>query len=565
MFGARAGWLGAFCAAVSPFQVQYSQEVRMYILVALLGLIAVYALTRWLEQGQTRWSALYVVATAAGFWTHYSFPIVTAALNVAWLVWWIRLTPLVPVPVSTRASVALTAKGRRKENGWDKRLLWWVVMHLVVLALYLPWLSTAWSRIAGYGPISERHSVSFIVGQALKLLSVGETVPDDDLARWMTLGMVSLAVLGAWGAFSSAGSAPARRRLSRIYALTLVLLVLAPIAMMVGLALGGRPAFRPKFFLVASPPFCLLVGAGISWLERSSSGRTMASRLWLLAGLAVVGVGAARSLRNYYLDPAYARSDYRAIAAYVESIEREGDAILLNAPNQWEVFTYYHHQHVPVYPLNRTRPPVEAEVVVELEEIAARHDRLFALYWAVDESDPNRIVERWLETHTFKAADTWYGEVRLVTYAVPDALETVEMEQSLADVRFGEAIALRGYTLAPGAVRKGDILQVTLFWEALSVPADRYKVFVHLVDAGGEIVAQYDGEPGHGMALTTGWSPDRGRFPDRYGVLVPVTLPDGAYQLLVGMYHVTGVPRLSVAVDGQPSGDSFHLATIHIE
>ena len=64
-----------------------------------------------------------------------------------------------------------------------------------------------------------------------------------------------------------------------------------------------------------------------------------------------------------------------AIAAYVESIEREGDAILLNAPNQWEVFTYYHHQHVPVYPLNRTRPPIEARGVAELEEIAAKHDR----------------------------------------------------------------------------------------------------------------------------------------------------------------------------------------------
>ena len=67
------------------------------------------------------------------------------------------------------------------------------------------------------------------------------------------------------------------------------------------------------------------------------------------------------------------------------------------------------------------------------------------------------------------------------------------------------------------------------------------------------------------MALTTGWTPDRGSFPDRYGVLVPVTLPDGTYQLLVGMYHVTGEPRLPVVVDGEPSGDSLRLATIHVE
>ena len=49
----------------------------------------------------------------------------------------------------------------------------------------------------------------------------------------------------------------------------------------------------------------------------------------------------------------------------------------------------------------------------------------------------------------------------------------------------------------------------------------RYKVFVHLVDDQGAILAQYDGEPGHGLNLTTGWTPELGVFPDRYGILVP--------------------------------------------
>ena len=34
-------------------------------------------------------ASLYVLCAAAGLWTHYSFPIVLAALNVAWLVWWL--------------------------------------------------------------------------------------------------------------------------------------------------------------------------------------------------------------------------------------------------------------------------------------------------------------------------------------------------------------------------------------------------------------------------------------------------------------------------------------------
>ena len=60
--GPRAGWFAAFCASVSPFQIQYAQEVRMYILVAFLGAGAAYAFFRWLEAVETgqdrpwRWS-----------------------------------------------------------------------------------------------------------------------------------------------------------------------------------------------------------------------------------------------------------------------------------------------------------------------------------------------------------------------------------------------------------------------------------------------------------------------------------------------------------------------------
>jgi hypothetical protein len=320
--------------------------------------------------------------------------------------------------------------------------------------------------------------------------------------------------------------------------------------------------------LAASPAFCILAGNGIALLEQTpGQKRDMSHRMWLLLGLSVVAVGAARSLYNYYADPTYVRSDYRGIAELIARMGRERDAVLLNAPNQWEVFTYYYPEQpnrAPVYPLCRTRPPVEAEVVAELGAIVANHDRLFVLYWAAEQSDPERIVERWLETHTFKAADEWYGDVRLVIYAVPQDLATIEMAHPLDDVRLGESIALHGYTLVPDTAQRGDILQITLFWEALGVPEGRYKTFLHLVDAGGQIVSQFDGEPGDGMNLTTGWQPERGVFRDRYGVIVPMSVPAGAYQLLVGMYDVSGSPRLPVQIDGQPAGDTLPLATVKV-
>jgi hypothetical protein len=447
-------------------------------------------------------------------------------------------------------------------------------MHGLVLALYAPWLSVAVGRILGYGPISAPVRVSDIVVQALRLLSVGETVPSNDVTRWLTLAMVGLALFGLWGAVAPEGlgsvlrgATHGSRRRSVVVALALSLLVLAPIVMMSVLSLTGRPAYRPKFFLVASPAFCILVGLGIAQLEAEPYGRrTMSGQLWLLLGMGVVAVAGARSLRNYYWNPDYARTDYRGIARTLLQDGREGDAILLNAPNQWEVFTYYYQGPAPVYPLCRSRPPREEDVAAELAEIAAQHKRLHALYWATAESDPTGIVERWLEANTFKATDDWVGDVRLVTYAVPKALGTVEMGQPLEDVRLGEAIALRGYSLSPEVLTGGDIVLITLFWEALSVPEGRFKVFVHLVDGHqGAIVAQYDGEPGHGLNQTTRWRPELGVFPDRYGVLVPRGTSAGEYELWVGMYDVTGAPRLPIAIRGEPAGDSLALGVVQVQ
>ncbi len=546
LFGGRGGWLAAFCAAVSPLQVRYSQEVRMYILTTLFGVVATYAFSRWIEREEPRrrwpWGALYVIAIAGGLWTHYLFPVVVAALNVAWVAWWVH------------------DADRRREARW------WAILQLAPLILYLPWLPIAWDKMWGYGPISEQHSPGFVLARWLQVLSVGETAPADEWTRWLTVGIVGLAVFGAWsGLVPTHAKGADRHRKVQASTVALILLTLAPAMLMISLSLTGRPAYRPKFFLIASPAFCLLTGAGIALLERPAGDRRdMSSRLWLLLGVTIVSIGAMRSLYNYYFDPRYARSDYRGIAAFIQSRERAGDAILLDAPNQWEVFTYYYHGRAPVYPVCRARPPRADAVTAELSEISAEHRRLFALYWATAESDPQRIVERWLATNAFKAADTWYGDVRLAVYALPASLSPPAMAHSLADVRLGDEIALRGYSLAPETVHPGDILQVTLFWQALATPSGRYKVFLHLVNAEGQLVAQYDEEPGDGMDLTINWRAEREVFADRCGVWLPDSLPSGSYRLLMGMYDLSGTPRLPISIEGEPAGDELLLGEIRV-
>jgi hypothetical protein len=437
-----------------------------------------------------------------------------------------------------------------------KRLGWWLGLHLVVVVLYLPWAPTALHQLSGWPSSAGGASLESALPDLLRLFSLGVTIETASSA----IALLGFGFLLLLGLIPKAEGHPAE---NVGLALAVLWLVIPVVAILV---LDLYKEALLKFLLVASPPFCLLVGRGLhrALAPRSAGGLGVQPVILLPTALSLglILSFSYESLDNLYFDPAYARADYRAMARTIQSVARPGDGIVLNAANQWEVFTYYYPEVERVYPLPRSRPVREAEVVAELESITASHDRLFALFWAEAESDPERIVERWLDAHAYKAADEWWGDVRLVTYAVP-ATPPAEMRTPL-DARLGEAITLHGYTLLAERVAPGDILQLTLFWEGTAPIEQRYKVFLHLLNPEGELVTQRDSEPGGGLALTTTWKPGE-MLPDNHGILVPLDTQPGTYQLVVGLYLLTDpAVRLPVTLDGGSAGDALLLAPITV-
>jgi mannosyltransferase len=573
-------WLGlvaAFLSAISPFQVYYSQEARMYILLATLSALSVYSFVRFLEaeaaktqntQHTTRntylWTVLYIIATALSLYTHYSFPIVIVMENLLYGIW---------LAVSWRQGRVLG------------RALRWIVIQSAVIALYWPWLPIAFRQVSNWPSISQSYGLLFVVQEAFRLFSLGPTA-GAQYTSLLLLGFSAIFIAGAWPRTLSippsligrgrgrvnatptpdfplreGGSERSQSLIPHCLIASLPLLYcLFPVLMMYILSLW-RPAYRPKFFLVGSPAFYLILARGIIQLS-GVAGKHLATRYLLPATcLIFIILSSNKSLQNCYFDPQYARDDYRGIAQYISAVERKGDAVLLNAPNQWEIFTYYYKGDSPVYPLPRSRPLDEAQTADELTEIAADHDRIFAVLWAVDESDPDRFVEGWLAERAYKALDTWYGSVRLAIYAVPTTLPA-EIQNPL-DAKLGDEIALLGYNLLAREVEAGDILPLTLFWEALTQPTERYKVFVHLLDEAGHIVGQWDSEPGDGLNITTIWQPGE-TVADNYGVLIRPGTPPGEHQIEVGMYSPISGQRLAISEDGQDRGDHLLLDSITV-
>ena len=537
----RVGLVAGSLAAISPFQVYYSQEARMYVLAALLGALSVYFFVRLLENathGRTAGFLLptgWVLATAGGLYTHYSLSVIVLMENAIFVLWLVQT--------------------RHQRKSW-RRLVSWAGLQLAALALYAPWLPIAYRQTTAWPALNPAYGPGFIAVEALRLLSLGQAVDPDGITNWLLVGFAVLCLIGLLPGRLGKQSAPG----PLLAVLLPALYTVTPALLMIALSLAGRPAYRPKFFLVASPAFCVVLarGALVLWQARTRWLRVG----WAVVAVAFVGVASLGALRSYYFDPRYARDDYRGIVRTISEMERPGDAILLNAPNQWEVVHYYYHGEAPLYPLARQRPPDPQQTDTELKAILAQHDRLFVLYWATDESDPTRLIETWLDAHTYKALDTWYGQVRLAIYAVPRAASAANMRP--LDVHLGQAIALRGYALLSETVAAGDILQLTLFWQALDIPPARYKVFVQVLDDQDNIVGQHDSEPGGGLHLTINWK--RGeQITDNYGVLVEADTPPGRYRLVVGMYDLFTGDRLPVFENGQPRGDAVLLTSIEVK
>jgi len=158
------------------------------------------------------------------------------------------------------------------------------------------------------------------------------------------------------------------------------------------------------------------------------------------------------------------------------------------------------------------------------------------------------------------------AELTTIAVLPTERVFTPPQPQAPRQANFDNKVLLLGADLAPDPASPGDIIQVTLHWQALTDMDIAYTVFVHLLDADGEVVAGHDSEPASGTRPTTGWVP--GEFiRDRHDVSLPADLPVGEYVIEVGMYDA-GAPRLPrlpvLGDDGQAATDRVIFGPVRV-
>ncbi|MBK8020481.1 MAG: glycosyltransferase family 39 protein [Chloroflexi bacterium] len=93
---------------------------------------------------------------------------------------------------------------------------------------------------------------------------------------------------------------------------------------------------------------------------------------------------------------------------------------------------------------------------------------------------------------------------RFTVEAAPMLTELPDMTYRI-DASFPEVGVLVGPSLPDGPMQRATEPLVSLVWQAEGPSAESYTVFVQLLDASGQVVAQSDAVPASGTRPTTGW------------------------------------------------------------
>ena len=351
LFGRATGVTAAFFAAVSPFQVEFAQEARMYALLALFSVSSIYFLVRLLDarERHRRWVfAGYVLTTTLMMYTQvYSVFIVTAEALVL-------VSTIVASTPDSRRLAKIAALGLA-----------------IAVLLFLPWLPILLRQIFHV------QRGFWISGQTPGTLAdMFVLYAGSDRLAWMLSG---LAVLGiAAGVVVRRAPATSRRLTMAVALLWLACPILLPLV----ISRFSEPIFLPKYTIVGSLAFIVLAARGATILPG-------ALRAW--GAIAMVAVAACWSwtpLHDYYA--ATRKVEWREAVANVDRVAHAQDVVLFNQPYAKIPFDYYSHRSdVVKVPFLKDHDDLGERSLTEVLTMDVRgHDRVWLVLSNPDELSP---------------------------------------------------------------------------------------------------------------------------------------------------------------------------------
>ncbi len=322
----------------------------------------------------------------------------------------------------------------------------------------------------------------------------------------------------------------------------------------VGVLLMLRPLWPHYCIFTLYPAMVLTAGGLVTAVRRLGQQRRTAQVMpwwrWGMVGLLVVG------LSGFALQRAQERlawklwSDvYSEAREFLEEVCEPGEFVVTD--NQFLAFAA--GCLVPPPLADTAGKRIETGLLRESEVVDAL-TRYQVRWISIGTTRLRTQLQLWSGVDALAISEHHFG--RTFIYGLDrESLNPAHEQEALV----GEAIRLRGYTVR-GSFTPGETPLVFLYWEDIAPTPENWKVFVHLLDTSGALVAQHDEAPFMGGAATSTWQPGQ-QIVDPHPLELSPELPAGTYRLAVGLYRETTLERLPAASSGERWPDDVIVLT----
>jgi uncharacterized membrane protein len=261
----KTAYLGMLIAALSPFQIHYAQEIRMYSFLGMWLLLATYAYQRGSKTGNWKWWLVFSIAAALAQYTHH-----LAAFY---------LVPLALLPLL--------------QKDW-KVLQREIIAGFGALVIYFPWLMqmpTQFSKVQ-HAYWVERPDISKIF--TLLLVYVTNTPLPDKLVGTALMIVLIIVLIGFMQTVRIARQADARSGLWLLY-----LSFVPPLLLF--LFSQWRPVYIERALIASGAIFCIWLAWILSKTNLSNAAQYVLSML--LAVSIILGIYQHITYRDFPYGP----------------------------------------------------------------------------------------------------------------------------------------------------------------------------------------------------------------------------------------------------------------------
>jgi mannosyltransferase len=465
--GPPTALLAAACMTVTPVALAYGREARMYGIVMSQSALALLVADRLAAHPtRQRWLAL-ATTCAAAILTHYTATATWAAAALASL----------GSPRASPLGVHLTPThlwGRGGEApSPTPQLPRWLLTNAAIAIVAALWAAillsnrSSWQNLV-WLPWTNRTRLRHMALDWLSSMAGLPTGPNGPADATL----LHLAAIALVASLLATGTALAIKRRD----LSLPLLALAP-PLALALLESQRPGWHIRFALVGLPAALLLAAHGATSLR----GRLLPASALLAASVLTAHLA---GFWTEWRKPV--PESWRAAAAAIRQDPVQSKVALGGVGS---LASYYLQPILPTHqrPVALGRAP--EEVAADLNSAVAGASVVWVVPRADALMDPSDLVGTLLSRYAVKREERDLGGLPAARIELrPGARITLGPPLRPVEASFGDAVHLAGYA----SERTDGSIALSLEMRIeRRLPAD-YKLFTHLLDAGGRTIAQRD-------------------------------------------------------------------------